>query len=259
MDNILTKIVDLKKEELTVEKKGQSLKELKNIVRDLPQTRGFLQAVKSSKVNIIAELKKASPSKGVMCENFNPQDLALALQEAGAAALSVLTEKNFFLGSLEYLKDVRRLVKIPLLRKDFIFDEYQLYQARVYGADAILLIAAMLEENQLKELYDVAKEIGLDILSEAHTLDEIHMLEALDVEMIGINARNLKTFQTDLEMSLSFVSHIDQKRVVVAESAIKTHADIQKFLQRGVKTFLIGETLMTSKDIKQQMHRLMYG
>lgn len=259
MDDILTKIVDLKKEELFLETRQQSLKDLQTIILDLPPTRGFLQALKSNAVNIIAELKKASPSKGVMCENFNPQALAVALENAGAVALSVLTEKNFFLGSLEYLKDVRRLVKIPLLRKDFIFDEYQIFQARAFGADAVLLIAAMLDKQRFKELYDLAKSLNLNVLSEAHTLDEIKMLEELDVEMIGINARNLRTFHTDLEMSLSFVSHIDQKRVVVAESAIKTHEDIQKFTQEGVSAFLIGETLMTSADIQQQMHRLMYG
>ena len=193
---------------------------------------------------IIAELKKASPSKGLIREDFRPVELARELEAAGAAALSVLTEPNYFLGSCGILSEVAKTVKLPLLRKDFIFDDYQLREAREYGASAVLLIAALLDQPTLAKLAENARRYGLDVLGEAHTADEVARLLDTPVTMIGVNARNLATFATDLGTVEKLIRLVPPERCPVAESAIREHADIVRLRECGAQGFLIGETLM---------------
>ena len=193
---------------------------------------------------VIAEVKKASPSKGLIRADFRPVELALELEGAGAAALSVLTEPNYFLGSLDYLKNVAAAVKIPCLRKDFVFDDYQLREAREAGASAVLLIAAMLDQKTLVRLAENARSYGLDVLGEAHDADEVKRLLDSPATLIGVNARNLKNFSTDLSRVEALLALVPPERCPVAESAIRSADDIRRLREAGARGFLIGETLM---------------
>lgn len=206
---------------------------------------------------IIAELKKASPSKGLIRENFVPTELAVELEQAGAAGLSVLTEPNYFQGDLSYLASVREVVKIPLLRKDFIFDPYQVYEARVNGASAILLIAALLSAQQLNELAELAISLGLDVLGEAHNEAEVDLILESPATLVGVNARNLKTFQTNLDLVSGLIQRVPSSRIPIAESAIRTREDIQKLWEVGAAGFLIGETLMRAKCPGEALKKLL--
>lgn len=233
--NILEKIVRDLRPDLERRKREIPLAE-----KDFP----CVPSLRSAMPGIIAELKKASPSKGLIREHFPVTELAESFERSGASAISVLTEPNYFLGSLDYLKAVSKRVKIPLLRKDFIFDRYQILEARHAGASAILLIAAMLEQDQLLNLARYARELDLDVLGEAHDAEEIKRLLDSPVTLIGVNARNLKTFVTDLDLVTELISNIPADRFPVAESAITSAADIHRLRQAGAKGFLIGETLM---------------
>jgi indole-3-glycerol phosphate synthase len=193
---------------------------------------------------VIAELKKASPSKGLIREEFDPQQLAPMLQAAGATALSVLTETDFFLGSPEYLKQARAAVKIPVLRKDFIVQEYQIYEAIHWGADALLLIAAALDEQQYHDLYSLARELGIDVLTEVHSMQELEQVMKHGAQIVGVNARNLRTFKVDLDLTAHIISEIPSEYVRIAESGIQNRQHIQDLVQSGANGFLIGETLM---------------
>lgn len=206
---------------------------------------------------VIAELKKASPSKGLIREDFRPVELARELEAAGAATLSVLTEPNYFLGSTDILKNVAKAVKIPLLRKDFVFDDYQLREAREYGASAVLLIAALLDQPTLTRLAENARSYGLDVLGEAHTADEVSRLLDSPATMIGVNARNLKTFSTDLGTVEKLLGMVPPERCPVAESAIRSHADIVRLRSCGAQGFLIGETLMRAASPGEQLRELL--
>ncbi|MBO4303734.1 MAG: indole-3-glycerol phosphate synthase TrpC [Lentisphaeria bacterium] len=206
---------------------------------------------------VIAEIKKASPSKGMIRRDFSPAELALELEKSGAAALSVLTEPNYFLGSLSFLKEVAKKVKIPVLRKDFIFDPYQILEARHAGASAILLIAAMLEQKELVSLGEYARKLGLDVLGEAHNEEEIRRLLDSPVTLVGVNARDLHSFSTDLARVEKLIGLVPQERLPVAESAIRSADDIRRLREAGAKGFLIGETLMRAEHPGKKLEELL--
>lgn len=248
--SLLNKIVNHKIEELVVKRQEVSLDELKNKIKSLPETRDFKQAIlKNSR--LIAEIKRASPSKGSLRPNLNAVKLAKSYEKNGAATISVLTDSKFFKGSREDLTKVKKAVKLPILRKDFIVDQYQVYESRDMRADAILLIASILSVKKLKELYKLASLLGLYSLVEVH--DEKDLKKALSIPnfsagLIGINNRNLKTFKTDIKNSLKFINLIPDKYVVVAESGIKTGQDIFKLASAGLDGFLMGETLVKARE-----------
>ena len=212
-----------------------------------------LDPLKSLKdgINIIAEVKKASPSKGVIRDNFDPLQIALEYERAGAWAISVLCEPHYFLGSIEYLGLVRRFVNLPLLRKDFIIDRYQIAQARIYGADMILLIAKALDTKSLTELSNYANELNLTVLMEIHDEEDLEKALQTNAKLIGINHRNLKTFDMDMELSFKLKELIPSDRVVVAESGLYSYNQILSLNQNGIRGFLIGEHFMRQDDIYQ--------
>lgn len=220
---------------------------------DFPHVPGF----RDNFPGVIAELKKASPSKGLIRHDFRPAELAQELEEAGAAALSVLTEPNYFQGSLDYLKAVRKVVALPLLRKDFIFDPYQILEARHAGASAVLLIAALLEQKELVRLGEYARKLGLDVLGEAHDAEEIARLLDSPATLIGVNARNLRTFATDLSLVERLIGTIPRERCPVAESAITSGADMKRLRAAGACGFLIGETLMRAPSPGAKLRELL--
>jgi indole-3-glycerol phosphate synthase len=241
---ILDEIMASKKAELEGVKERLSLKTLQEKLTGLPPVRDFVSALKADGPSVIAEVKKASPSKGVIREDFDPVEIALAYEANGAAVISVLTEEKYFMGSLDFLSAIRERVSLPLLRKDFIFDYYQLVEARVHGADAVLLIAAVLDEDTLKSLLQGVKELGLFTLVEVHDEAELNRAVKSGAEVIGINNRNLKTFLTDIETTKRLVPLVPDGRIVVSESGINTRADIDSLMEVGVDAFLIGEALM---------------
>lgn len=214
------------------------------------------RSLRSALPGVIAEVKKASPSKGLIRPDFRPVELARELEAAGAAALSVLTEPNYFLGSVEYLRDIAATVKIPCLRKDFIFDDYQIKEARDAGASAVLLIAAMLDRTTLVRLAENARGCGLDVLGEAHDADEVKRLLDSPVTLIGVNARDLKNFSTDLSRVEKLLSLIPPERCPVAESAITCAADIVHLREAGARGFLIGESLMRAPHPGEKLREL---
>ncbi|PKN16179.1 MAG: indole-3-glycerol phosphate synthase TrpC, partial [Deltaproteobacteria bacterium HGW-Deltaproteobacteria-23] len=206
---------------------------------------------------IIAEVKKGSPSKGVIRKDFDPLDIASIYQENGATCLSVLTDEHFFLGHLRYLALIREQVALPLLRKDFIFDEYQIFEAAACGADAVLLIAAMLEPTQLADLLGVARELYLDVLLEVHEQRELEMALATDCGLIGINNRSLHTFVTDLATTERLAPLVPSDRLIVAESGIVSRSDVERLHAAGAKAFLVGESLMREEDVGAKLTELL--
>lgn len=210
-----------------------------------------------NKPALIAEVKKASPSKGVIKENFDPVRIAKEYEEAGAACLSVLTDTEFFQGSLQYLKEIRKHVSIPLLRKDFIIDERQIIESVEHGADAILLIGACLTKEKLKSLHKFAEECGLECLVEVHSKEEIEQIyEVCNPSMIGINNRDLKTFTTSIDHTFSLLPYFKKETIVISESGIKTEAEVKSLATQGVNGMLIGETLMRADSIKKKITEL---
>ena len=247
--NILEKIIATNREALRRVDLPKRTREVRN--------KCFANALSRDAFNVIAELKKASPSKGLIRSEFLPLELAKELENAGAAALSVLTEQFYFRGSLEYLKTVSAEIKIPILRKDFIFDEYQIKEAAAFGADAILLIAAALSDENFKRLLNFAFERDLEVLTEVHTMAELDFVLSTDAEIIGINSRNLKTFKTDLELTKKMLSSIPDDRVKVAESGIFNHSDLVGLKMQGANAFLIGEALMRAESPGQKLKELL--
>lgn len=246
MEDILTKIVERKRERLAAAKVQRPMVSLRDNRRQ--PTSQFRHSLERDAVNIIAEIKRRSPSKGVIRTDFTPADIALSYVAGGAAAISILTEEDFFDGSLQHLREVRSLTDLPLLRKDFIFDEYQLYEAIDVGADAILLIAAMLEDGHFNDLLQATYALGLDALVEIHDLEEAERVLRFDVRLLGVNNRNLRTFATDIQTSISLVSVLPDSVTLVSESGIRTRADIERLRDSGFDAFLIGEELMRSGD-----------
>jgi indole-3-glycerol phosphate synthase len=205
---------------------------------------------------VIAEIKKASPSKGVLRENFHPAEIAASYAKHGAACLSVLTDKQFFQGDNEFLKQARAACEIPVLRKDFMISEYQIYEARAMGADCILLIVAALTSSQMKELEELAHSLYMDVLVEAHDGSELKKALRLKTTLIGINNRNLRTFETKLDTTLDLLSAIPNDRLVITESGVSTPADVARMRQHGVNSFLVGEAFMRASDPGIELARL---
>jgi len=258
--DVLKKIVDYKQGELAAAKSRVGLAELQARIADCPPVRGFQKALRSTdaagQTAVIAEVKKGSPSKGLIRADFDPLDIARTYQASGASCLSVLTDEHFFLGHLDYLTAIRNEVGIPLLRKDFIFDAYQIYEARVAGADAVLLIAAMLDLNHLREFIALAGELALDVLLEVHDERELEMALATDCPLVGINNRNLHTFVTDLGTTERLCALMPPERFAVAESGIASRADVERLRGAGARAFLIGESLMREQDFGRKLREL---
>ncbi len=256
---ILDEIVEKRKEQLIKEKADISLNEIKNILEKNKNTSknfAFKKILKSKKFTLIAEVKKASPSKGVIIEDFQPVSIAVNYEKAGAGAISVLTEESYFLGSNLYLKEISKNVNIPILRKDFIIDSYQIYHSKYLGASVILLIVAILDRTLLNEYLKIAEELGLDVIVEVHTEEELKLAIEVGAKIIGINNRNLKTFDVDLKTTESLIKFIPEGIFIISESGIKTPEDIMFLKSLGLSGVLIGETLMKSSDISKTIEGL---
>ncbi len=255
---ILDEIVAYKKKELLETKRGIPFADQKKRAADAGPTRGFEKALATSTgIKLIAEVKKASPSKGVIREDFDPVTIAGAYEESGAVCLSVLTETNYFQGDLAYLGAIRKAVGLPLLRKDFIIDEYQIFEARAAGADAILLIAACLDKRQMEDYLGVAAGLGLDVLVESHTLKELDASLVAGARILGINNRDLTSFTVSLQTTFDLLRDIPDDRIVVSESGIRTRDDVVKLEKAGVDAVLVGESLMREKDIGKKVKELL--
>ncbi|HEB58963.1 MAG TPA: indole-3-glycerol phosphate synthase TrpC [Gammaproteobacteria bacterium] len=261
--DILKKIVARKAEEVAERRTYLPLDELKAHIADAAPTRGFLRAIEArvamGEAAVIAEAKKASPSKGVIRADFDPAAIARSYEQGGAACLSVLTDVDFFQGSDDYLQQARAACTLPVLRKDFVIDPWQIHEARHIGADAILLIAAILTTEQLQEFSALAHELGLDVLLEVHDGEELERALQTDCHLIGINNRNLRTFETRLETTLDLLDRIPSERIVVTESAIHTPADVQRMRAAGVNAFLVGEAFMRATDPGEKLTELFTG
>jgi indole-3-glycerol phosphate synthase len=257
---ILDEIVSRKSERLNTVKARLSLGEIRARINDSEKSRDFAAAIKRSPqepVKLIAEIKGASPSKGVIREGFDPVSIARIYEEENVHAVSILTEEDYFKGSLSFLSDARRVLSKPVLRKDFIIDEYQIYESRANGADAILLIAALLGKNQALEYLHLADELGLSVLFEIHDFKELEMALMVDSKIIGINNRNLKTLRVDINTTFALRKEIPSGRIVVSESGIRTRDDVRKMQEAGIDAMLIGTALMESPDISQKLVELM--
>ena len=258
--DILKKILDRKAEEVAKRRLGMTIANLEEIATGIEGPRGFCNALQSKvlakRPAIIAEIKKASPSKGVIREDFQPITIGQDYTMNGAACLSILTDKDFFQGSEVYLQMVRERCPLPVLRKDFMIDPYQIYEARALGADCILLIVAALEDSQMHELSDVASKLGMDVLVEVHNAEELQRALTLDTKLIGINNRNLRTFDTSLQTTLDLKVDIPLDRLIITESGIHTHDDVQLMLDNGIFCFLVGEAFMRAPSPGQKMREL---
>jgi indole-3-glycerol phosphate synthase len=252
MSDILNQIVAVKHEEITAAKKKKSLEAMREDAFSRVLTRDFEGALRSKiaagRAAVIAEVKKASPSKGVLREDFIPADIAQSYAEHGAACLSVLTDRQFFQGSAEYLKQARASCDLPVLRKDFMVDPYQVYEARAMGADCILLIAACLTDAQMAELETIARSLDMAVLVEVHDADELQRALKLRTRLVGINNRNLRTFEVSLATTLGMLKDVPADRLLVTESGILERADVQRMRSAGVHAFLVGEAFMRAAD-----------
>ncbi|HHW11535.1 MAG TPA: indole-3-glycerol phosphate synthase TrpC [Firmicutes bacterium] len=256
----LAQILQSKAAEVQARKSRTPLAQLELKLKEAPATRCFRESLTGEQIQVIAEIKKASPAKGLLCPDFQPVQLAQAYEASGAAAISVLTDEKFFLGSLDDLAQVKRATrKLPVLRKDFIIDRYQIYEARVYGADAVLLIGAILNGSELAGYIKEAKALGMDALVEVHNEAELATALAAGAEIIGINNRDLKTFRVDLETTLRLREAIPKDKVVVAESGIKSSADLKRLAHAGVNAVLVGEALVTAADPGTALKKLRGG
>ncbi|RCX12961.1 indole-3-glycerol phosphate synthase [Anaerobacterium chartisolvens] len=256
---ILDKIIDNKKIQLEAEMKQLTIEGWKQRLKrpGMHAVRDFFGAIKKEgQISIIAEVKKASPSKGIIKESFEPVEIAKEYCSSGVQAISVLTEKNFFMGDDDYLVRIRQTIPTPLLRKDFIIDLWQVYQARCLGADAILLIAAVLDDERLKKFQVVAGILGMQCLVEVHDREELERAIESGASIIGINNRNLKTFEVDLKTTESLMNYIPHDRAVVSESGIRTREDMRYLKELGVDAVLIGETFMRADSISEKINEL---
>lgn len=255
---ILDDIIANKKEELAETKRRTPLADIKSRAVEAEPTRGFGIALSGcDEIRLIAEVKKASPSKGVIRENFDPVKIARLYESSGASCISVLTEQKFFQGRLEYLDAIRKSVALPLLRKDFIIDAYQIFEARAAGADAVLLIAACLERERMEDFLGVAKELGLDALVESHTYKELDKSLLAGASLVGVNNRDLSSFTVSLQTTLDLLKDIPEDRTAVSESGITTREDALMLRKAGVDAILVGESLMREKDIGKKVKELL--
>src|SRR5262245_7370110 len=260
MADVLRRILAAKANEVAQAKKARPQPALEKAARNAAAPRDFAGALRArlaaGRPAVIAEIKKASPSRGVLREKFDPAAIAASYERHGAACLSVLTDAEFFHGSLEHLQRARAACALPVLRKDFTIDPYQVYEARAAGADCILLIVGALETVQMKALEDAARALGMAVLVEAHDGNELDRALALKTPLIGINNRNLRTFETRLETTLDLLDRIPPERLVITESGILAHADVERVRARGVRCFLVGEAFMRAEDPGTELARL---
>lgn len=260
---ILDKIYSHKLKEVAERKSIVPIETLKEKCKGSSKTRKFSEAIKrnekNDRIKIIAEVKKASPSAGVIREDFNYVNIAMEYEASGASAISVLTDKEFFMGELKYLTEIKEMVHQPVLRKDFIVDPYQIYEARAAGADAVLLIAKILLVEELEAFLSLSHNLGMECLVEIHDNKELEKVLNTEATIIGINNRNLDTFETDLNTTIRLHSLIPEEKIKVSESGIKTRADVQKLEEAGIDAILIGETLMRSNDIHLKIKELFGG
>ncbi|OGW36235.1 MAG: indole-3-glycerol phosphate synthase [Nitrospirae bacterium RBG_13_39_12] len=256
--SILNQIVEKKKERLAYAKQKIPLSELKSKIIDIDRTRDFQKAVKrTDNIKLIAEIKKASPSGGIIRRDFNLSAIAKIYEDKNVSAVSVLTEEDFFQGSLNFLSAVRKVLSKPILRKDFIFDEYQIYESRANEADAILLIAAALDKNQAVEYLHLAKELKLSVLFEIHNFKELEMALLIESDIIGINNRDLKTLVIDLDTTFELKKEIPSGKIIVSESGIKTREDVKKLEDTGIDSVLVGTAFMEADDVGKKIDELM--
>jgi indole-3-glycerol phosphate synthase len=252
---ILEKIIEFKKIEI---EKRKIFTPLKSFIDKIPEERrDFKRAIKKGKISIIAEIKKMSPSAGILRENFDPVAIAKEYEKNGANAISILTDSKFFCGKNTFVTDVKKEVKIPILRKEFIIDEYQIYESAYIGADAILLIARMLKLEQLEKYIQLASQLGLFSLIEVHSKEELQKVLSTSTEIIGVNNRDLDTFRSSIDNSLNLKKMIPDKYVTISESGIKTRADIIKLEEARFNAVLIGEILLKQKDIGKKLKELL--
>ena len=249
--SILQNIVDKTRSKLVERKAELTLSQIKISLQDLnlPKS-GFKEKLAHKSEAIIAEIKKASPSAGIIAENFDPVQKAKEYELNGASALSILTEEDFFMGSMEHLKKVKKVTSLPILRKDFMIDEYQIYESKLIGADCILLIASILSDKKIEDFINIAKELELDYLIEVHDEAELKRIAHHEDALIGINNRNLKTFEVDLDNSVRLRKLFKEENIFIAESGIKSREDINYLKLNDIKVFLIGESLMRGDFLK---------
>lgn len=256
---VLKKILTRKAEEISERKAKTTIEQLKAQLDTSSVTRGFVKALQAKiavgESAVIAEIKKASPSKGVIRENFDPVDIAKSYEIGGAACLSVLTDVDFFQGADQYLQAARAACRLPVIRKDFIVDEYQLFESRVLGADCVLLIVSALQPDELYSLHATALSLGLDVLVEVHDQRELEIALAVDNPMIGINNRNLHTFEVSLDNTFELLEQIPENRIVITESGIHSATDVQRMKNNNVHAFLVGEAFMRNENPGQALKR----
>ncbi len=258
MTNVLEKIVATKRAEIAAAKAARPEAALREMAAQAPTVRSFFTPLAAGPpIRLIAEVKKASPSRGVIRQDFQPVEIAHTYQAHGASCLSVLTDEQYFPGSLDYLRQVRAAVRLPVLRKDFILDSYQLYEARAAGADAVLLIAECLDDCNLRKLHNEAVALGMSPLVELYDPENLQRVFDAGATLIGVNNRDLRTFETDLEHTLRLRERVPDECVLVSESGIRTRADVERLAAAGVDAILVGETLMASPDIGQAVDELL--
>jgi indole-3-glycerol phosphate synthase len=256
--NVLDEIVTVKRSEIAQARARVPLDDVRSAVRDAPPVRDFVAALRRQPgIGLIAEVKKASPSAGLIRADFDPVTIAATYAQAGAACLSVLTDEHYFQGHLDYLREVRAAVSLPVMRKEFVLDRYQVFEARAAGADCVLLIAECLDDAELQDLYGCIRELGMHALVELYEPGNLDRVLALEPPLVGINNRNLQTFQTDLAHTITLRSRVPEDVLLVSESGIRSRGDVERLLAAGVQAILVGETLMRADDMAAKTRELL--